>query len=264
MLTRAPRPARPVQPVRAALRLLGRLGPALAALALLVTLGGASSCKKPPKPGGACTKEFAVECTGKAAAVMCVSSKWEAVACRDITGCMDMGGDGTDNCSNSTQNVGEPCKEEGNPSCSVDTKAMLKCQDKHWVKIDDCNGQHGCVSNAKGATCDKGTENAGASCTASNEGNGSCTPDGKSLLICKGGKMIVAATCKGMHGCREAFNKLECNQTISDLGDPCEDWEGKPACSTDKKTRLVCKNGKMVKDKVCKSCSVMIDDVQCQ
>jgi hypothetical protein len=76
--------------------------------------------------------------------------------------------------------------------------------------------------------------------------------------------MVIAATCKGMHGCREAFNKLECNQTIADPGDPCDNYEGKFACSTDKKTRLVCKGGKMVKDKTCKSCSVMIDEVQCQ
>ena len=37
---------------------------------------------------------------------------------------------------------------------------------------------------------------------------------------------------------------------------------GKFACSLDKKTRLVCKNNKFVKDKTCK-CSVLIDKVNC-
>lgn len=230
--------------------------------AVALSLGNVA-CKKPPKAGDACKKEWATSCTGKATAVTCVDGKWVAVQCRDVVGCMDMG-DENDNCSNSTQNVGEPCKDEGNPSCSVDGKAMLKCESKHWVKIDDCNGQHGCVSNAKGATCDKGTETEGAACTASNEGNGSCTPDGKSLLVCHGGKMVVAATCKGMHGCRQQGTKLECNHQIADVGDPCEGYDGSYACATDKKTRLQCKGGKMVKDKVCKSCSVMIDEIQCQ
>jgi hypothetical protein len=237
--------------------------PILAATLLASIAFVAVACKKPPKPGATCTKEWATECLDKNNAVMCVSSKWEAIACRSVTGCMDMGSDGNDSCSNDTQNVGEPCKEEGNYGCSTDQKAILKCDSKHWTKVDDCNGQHGCVSNAQGASCDKGTQTVGASCTADNEGNGSCTPDARALLVCKSGKMVVGATCKGMHGCRQMGSKLDCNQTIADVGDPCEGYEGKYACSTDKKTRLSCKGGKMVKDKACKSCSVLIDEVQC-
>jgi hypothetical protein len=236
--------------------------PALA-LALAALMAVAAACKKPPRAGAACTREWATECTDQSNAVTCVSGRWESIACRSVTGCMDMG-EGNDSCSNDSHNVGEPCKEEGNYGCSPDQKAMLKCDSKRWTKIDDCNGQHGCVSNATGAKCDKGTESAGASCTPQNEGNGSCTPDGKSLLVCRGGKMVVAALCKGMHGCRQLGNKLECNQTIADVGDPCEDYEGKFACSSDKKSRLVCRNAKMVKDRTCKSCSVLIDEVQCQ
>ena len=236
----------------------------LVAVALVAAIAVvAVACKKPGKAGDACKKEWATDCTDKKNALVCVSGKLEAVACRDITGCMDMG-DGNDNCSNDTQNVGEPCKDDGNYGCSIDKKAMLKCEAMHWKKVDDCKGQNGCVSNAQGAKCDQGTESAGAACTAANEGNGSCTPDGKSLLICRSGKMVVGATCKGMNGCRQQGTKLDCNQTIADLGDPCDDYEGKYACAADKKTRLVCKAGKMVKDKVCKSCSVMIQDVQCQ
>lgn len=231
---------------------------------LVLTVALAAACKKKVmKAGDPCKKEWATDCTDKKNAMVCVNGKLEALACRDNVGCMDMG-DGDDNCSNGTHNVGEPCKEEGNFECSVDTKAMLKCDSKHWTKVDDCKGQHGCVSNAKGATCDKGSGNPGDPCTPENEGNAACTGDGKNLLICHKGTMNIGATCKGMNGCRQAGDKLDCNETIADLGDPCEGDEGKTACSTDKKTRLVCKSAKFAKDKVCKSCTVLIDQIQCQ
>ena len=95
----------------------------VAVVAVLSVL--AVACKKPGKAGDACKKEWATDCTDKKNALVCVSGKLEAVGCRDNVGCMDMG-DGNDNCSNNNQNVGEPCKQEGNYSCSVDSKAMLK------------------------------------------------------------------------------------------------------------------------------------------
>jgi hypothetical protein len=223
-----------------------------------------AACSKGPRAGEKCTRAWAIECTGKTDAVVCVGGRWESMQCRSVTGCMDMGNEGNDGCSNDTHVVGEPCKEDGAYGCSLDGKAMLKCDADRWTKADDCRGQNGCVSNATGASCDKGTESAGAACTPENEGNGSCTPDGHALLVCKSGKMVVAAMCKGMHGCRQQGTKLDCNQTIADVGDPCDDYEGKYACASDKKSRLVCKNGKMARDRGCKSCTVVIDDVQCQ
>jgi hypothetical protein len=229
-------------------------------MAVLVLAAGA--CKKHGKAGDPCKTEWSTDCTDKKDALVCVSGKLEALACRSINGCMDMG-DGNDDCSNETQMMGEPCKDEGNYSCSIDAKEMLKCDSKHWIMVDDCKGQNGCQSSASGAKCDKGTETAGASCSAQNEGNGSCSPDGKSLLMCRSGKMVLAATCKGLNGCRQRGTDLDCNQTVADIGDPC--FEGKYACSTDRKTRLQCRSGKMAKDRTCnKSCSVMIEEVQCQ
>ena len=235
----------------------------LSILVVAFVAAGLGACKKKTaKAGDACKTEWATDCVDKSNALVCVSGKLEAIACRDVTGCMDMG-DGNDNCSSGGHQVGKPCKEEGDPGCSADSKAMLKCNSKHWKKESDCRGQLGCVSNAHGAKCDEGTGNAGDPCTADNEGNAACTADGKTLLICHGGKMVVGATCKGMNGCRQMGTKLDCNETLADLGDPCEGYDGKYACASDKKTRLVCRGGKMVKDKVCKSCSVMIQDVQC-
>ena len=220
-----------------------------------------AACGK-PKAGDKCKTEEEVKCTDKANALVCTDGKWEALACRGLNGCMSMmGSPGT--CTNDGFNVGEPCHEEGNPECSADKKAMLKCEGKHWKKTADCNGQHGCVSNAKGATCDQGSQEAGSACDADQEDSYSCSPDKKTELVCKGGKMVLASNCRGMHGCRQKGDEIDCDNSLAEAGDPCADAKSNPACSSDKKALLKCKGGKMVKDKACKTCTVFLDEIKC-
>ncbi len=227
-------------------------------LALLATF----ACGKKPKPGAACAQKGAIQCLDKTTGVICAGGKWETLTCEGPTGCMTVVGTGS--CTHTRYAVGEPCMEEGKPECTGDRKAMIKCENSHWKLLNTCGGNLGCVSNAKGAKCDLGAATEGSGCTKENEGNASCTPDKKSLLICRSGKMTLGATCKGMHGCRQTGTTLECDETISELGDVCDssEYEGKFACTPDKKTRLVCKSNKMVKDRACR-CSVMIKDVRC-
>jgi hypothetical protein len=228
----------------------------LVALSLTVLTAG---CKK-AKPGGACKTKGDIQCVDKTTGVICVNNVWETLACEGPIGCMTVAGSGS--CTHTKYAVGEPCMNEGEPQCSGDRKAMIKCESAHWKLLNKCGGALGCVANVNGAKCDLGAASAGDACTKENEGNASCTPDKKNLLVCKGGKMTLAQTCKGMHGCRQLGTKLECMQTIADLGDPCEGNDGGYACTPDKKSRLVCKGGKMVKERDCK-CSVMIDKVNC-
>ena len=77
--------------------------------------------------------------------------------------------------------------------------------------------------------------------------------------------MVVEATCKGMHGCRQMGTSIECNSQIADLDDPCDRkfYDGGFACTPDKKARLVCKDGKFEKEQDC-DCNVMIKDVTCK
>ncbi|CAN5562396.1 hypothetical protein BH09MYX1_BH09MYX1_34150 [soil metagenome] len=218
-----------------------------------------AACGK-PKAGGDCKTESEVKCTDDKNALVCTSGKWEALPCRGLNGCMSMmGSPGT--CTNDGFKEGEPCPgDEGNPNCSADKKAMLKCVDKHWKKQEDCNGQHGCVSNAKGTNCDMGTADVGSTCTAANEGNVACAPDKKSELVCEKGKMGTMLLCKGMHGCRQMGDKIECDHSLADVGDDCEGTE--PACTLDKKNILACKDGKFTKVKAC-SCAVFLDEIKC-
>lgn len=220
------------------------------------------ACGKKPAPGGACKTEGDVKCLDKKTGLFCVEGKWESLGCEGPTGCMSVAGSGS--CTHTSYAEGEPCFEDGKPECSANRKAMLKCEKHHWKLLNKCLGALGCVANVQGAKCDLGASTEGSPCTKENEGNASCTPDGKSLLLCKGGKMTLGARCKGMHGCRQRGTELTCDETIADLGDVCDssEYEGKFACSTDKKTRLVCKSNKFVKERSCR-CSVMIDKANC-
>lgn len=172
---------------------------------------------------------------------------------------------GKGSCTHQDYAVGEPCFEEGEPQCTGDGKGMIKCENNRWILLNECNGALGCVAYVKGAKCDLGAAAAGDDCTPENEGNASCTEDGSALLLCKDGKMVVESTCKGMHGCRQMGKSLECNSQIADLDDPCDKkfYDGKFACTPDKKMRLVCKDGTFQKEQDC-SCNVMIDDVTCK
>jgi hypothetical protein len=220
------------------------------------------ACKKPPKPGSDCSKRGEIQCADKQTGLFCAGGKWESLACEGPTGCMTVAGTGS--CTHQNYAVGEACLEEGKPECSGDKKSMMKCLNAHWRLTEKCNGSLGCVSNAFGTKCDLGASTEGSPCTKENENNASCTPDAKGLLLCKSGKMVLAARCKGQNGCRQRGTTLECDETIGDLGEVCDssEYEGKFACSADKKMRLVCKSNKFVKDRDCK-CSVFIDKVNC-
>jgi len=214
-----------------------------------------AACK--PKPGAKCKKEGETKCVGDKAALVCAGGKWEALPCRGLNGCL------INSCTNEGYLEGEPCTEEGNWNCSVDKKAMFQCSGAHWVKKSDCRGQHGCVANASGANCDMGTGEIGDMCSSDNEGNGACSGDKKSLLVCKAGKMVLDANCRGQHGCRQTGDKLQCDDSISKVGDPCR-GENNPSCSEDKKQLHKCKGGKIVLEKACKGgCQVFLDEIRC-
>lgn len=230
----------------------------LAAVALAVAL---VACSK-PKEGTPCKKAGEMKCLDKKSAVLCDGTTWTKVACEGVTGCMSVAGDAS--CTYAKE-VGGYCDKEGEPQCTEDHKKMIKCENKHWKLMNECKGALGCVANVTGAKCDLGATSEGSECTAENEGNASCTPDKKNLLLCKGGKMVLAAKCKGMHGCRQLGTKLECDETIGDLNDLCEMSASgdKYACASDKKARLVCRGGKWAKDRDCKRCNVMPGSIDC-
>jgi hypothetical protein len=226
---------------------------------VVLVLFAVLACGK-PKAGAKCKKEGEVSCVDKANALLCAGGTWQPQQCRGIVGCI------TGACNNQGYEDGDPCANEsdGNYECSVDKKAMLKCVGNKWAKQEDCKGHLGCVANASGAKCDKGVGAEGDDCTPENEGNASCSEDKKKMFICKGGKMTVGSLCKGMHGCRQMGTKIQCDSSLADVGDVCEDGHSDPACSMDKKALLECKGGKMAVSKKCGRCTVFLDKIDCK
>jgi len=141
---------------------------------------------------------------------------------------------------------------------------MTKCVHGRWTLVNRCEGLLGCQLNAEGTKCDLGASTLGAPCTKSNEGNASCTPDKRSILLCRNGMMVLGATCKGARGCWQHSTELECDESISDLGDTCDssEYEGKFACSSDGTMKLLCHSDKMQKDRDCK-CTVENERADC-
>jgi hypothetical protein len=168
--------------------------------------------KKTATAGEACKEDGAVVCKDKQSAFVCASGKWEQISCRANTGCMSMGANQNDNCTNLSFEEKEPCFEKGTAyQCSVDKTLMLTCSDGRWTAVEKCLGQNGCQANAKGARCDMSISEDGAPCSPESKDTFSCTKDAKTMLRCDGSKMVAHARCPGMHGCRKQFDKIQCN-----------------------------------------------------
>src|SRR5438105_258378 len=86
------------------------------------------SCSK-PKARDACKTEGAVRCLDDKDALYCIGGKWELAACNGAQGCS--GSDDHATCANDVYGVTSPCLEEGKTACSLDNKALLRCEDKH-------------------------------------------------------------------------------------------------------------------------------------
>src|SRR5688572_24483601 len=52
------------------------------------------------------------------------------------------------------------------------------------------------------------------------EGSYSCSPDRAVLLACRGGRFVVASTCRGPRACAEG-QAVACDHSTAMPGDPC-------------------------------------------
>lgn len=167
-----------------------------------------------------------------------------------------------------------PTCPQGAPMCSPDRRAVVapSC-DGRYLLLKMCNGRNGCSQGPQGIACDDGLAapapaptpvagGAGIPCAA--EGGYSCSPDGATMLQCRGGRTAVASTCKGARRCTEGA-AIACDASIADLGDPC-DSEGKTACARDGRMRLRCTRGSFVAGEACAQVACMASNgrVLCQ
>jgi hypothetical protein len=106
----------------------------------------------------------------------------------------------------------------------------------------------------------KGKPKVGEPCT---QGQGVCA-DPKSMMACVKGA-YTAMPCVGAVGCTTKGNVSECDNSLSSVGDACDEI-GDYACAVDKKAALSCKDNKFVVEETCKgerACTLKKDGLYC-
>jgi hypothetical protein len=81
----------------------------------------------------------------------------------------------------------------GGYTCASEKEA-LECRDKEWRTLQ-CRGAAGCSESGNDIHCDMNGNIAGDGCAASAEGRGLCTADGKAVLECRMGVLVLVKTC---------------------------------------------------------------------
>lgn len=163
---------------------------------------------------------------------------------------------------------GDKCKEAGNPVC-LDKATAIECRGGTW-QTAGCFGPDGCVSTDAKFSCDVSLAKAGDSCREHDDKRYSCTVDKKTQLRCRDGKWTAMAQCTGDSGCDAKGIFANCADPVSNEGDVCdppEDAKKKSyTCSVDKKTMLLCKEGKWKAIEQClakEGCSAAAFRVRC-
>lgn len=218
----------------------------LAAGVLALAIAG---CKA--KPGGSCKIETKEVCADDKKALACHDGKWEEMACKGPDGCSQAST--LRICDQSVAEDKEVCNFNDDVVCSADKKAMLQCVKNRWTQVQTCLGDRACSVEKQRVSCDNSTANLGDLCRE--EDDYACTPDKKVALVCRGGKFTQTMLCKGPKGCKivgtkEAGFKVECDDSISNVGDPCE-RDDHYACTPDERTILRCHAKKFEVDDKC-------------
>jgi hypothetical protein len=224
------------------------------AVPLLAVLSLCAACSK-PKAGGSCTakppvaKSFDGVCEGKEAALVCLNGTYTQIKCRKgAVGCMEVMGSVS---CDIIEDVGEPCFGDREVGCSSDGKKMMTCTGGKWALKMACKSSLGCVENVEGVRCTSGEAAENDPCEEHQKNQGSCSADKTQLLVCDGKKFFVASTCRGQNKCRALGAKIDCDASMAEVGDPCEEPDAL-SCDVAKKHMLKCTDGKFVMHEACK------------
>jgi len=235
-------------------RVLRSLRPLLTVLGLSVVAALVLGACNKPKAGDACDVGQAV-CVSPTDVMACQGGVFIAARCRGPGGCSKLGT--RVSCDDAIADEGEICLESNaeNRACSGDKKASLLCAAGKFKTVQSCRGPNGCQIRGDAVTCDSKLAEKGDPCAAA--GTFACTPNLKARLVCTppparpgAGELKFGFDryCRGSSGCHAL--DLGCDETISDVGDPCG-VSGSFACTSDGRAELECQGGQYVKDHPC-------------
>jgi len=152
--------------------------------------------------------------------------------------------------------LGVGCKPKAGKKCQVgqvvceDPANVLACQGGVFVEAH-CRGPAGCTKLGTKVTCDDSIADEGDPCLDAESENRACSTNKKKSLLCDAGKFKAIQFCRGPKGCQIHGEVVTCDSQVAEKADPCLK-PGTFACSTDFKTRLICKEGKFQFDRFCR------------
>jgi len=220
------------------------------ALGLAIALAW-SGCGK--KAAGESCSAGELACLDPHTGLFCVTGHFATMTCLGPTGCQAVG-KGDVACDNPVARVGDGCNQPKDAACSADRTQALVCTGEKFVLAQPCKGPRGCTTAGETVYCDNALAEPGDLCTE--EGDAACKTDRSSFMKCKGGKFQITNNCRGPKKCtvtekpEENKEHFECDDSISEPGDPCED-DGEASCATDHKALHACKAHKVAVDKAC-------------
>src|SRR5450755_279443 len=127
--------------------------------------------------------------------------------------------------------AGDTCKTEAKQICADKSNSVI-CVDSKWEALP-CRGMMGCTTTAGDVDCDNDGYNAGEFCDPASD-DYECSVDKKAMLKCTGKHWKLNDKCLGQNGCVSSAKEVKCDNSVSELGAPCE-HEDTYACTTDGK-----------------------------
>ncbi len=103
-----------------------------------------------------------------------------------------------------------------------------------------CGGPRGCARDGLRVYCDQSVAVPGERCGGA-EGSAACTEDGLGVLRCEDGRYALAAVCRGPEGCHPEGERVWCDASRAQRGDPCQGDALR--CSVDARAMLACRDG---------------------
>ncbi len=143
--------------------------------------------------GDGCSEPEDLACTAdKKGELRCRSDHFTlASTCRGPSGCFFTGN--KLHCDTDVADSNDPCEEKDDLACSLDKKALYKCDGTQYQLDSTCRGPKGCVIAGNNVNCDHHVAEPSDLCRF--EGSYACTSDRKALLACRTGKFKLEKKC---------------------------------------------------------------------